>query len=455
MVGHIYKLGAAVVACALLGWINPLAAKDGVEAKPALEFLNSIGACVHIQHGQDAGKIAPLLRYVGIRNVRDAADRNYDMSGLLRLNREAGVKIVIGPGSGAIEKDLEATLEMARELHRNGALLAIEGPNEPNNFGGLTYKDKKGGRELSWLPVAEFQRDLYERVKNDDELKGYPVYGISETGAMTDNCGLQFLEIPENAGTLMEAGTRFADFVNCHNYMYHPSWTGAPHDNQVWNASDPSKACRADGLYGNHGKTWLKGFKGYDDSELESLPRVTTETGVRVRDCDGAVTEHVQGCNYMNLFLSQFKRGWDKTFIYEFIDDPDGSFGFYGSDYSTKRKSADYLHNFTTLLNDGAEAGSLKTLAYSYSTPLPPTVHDLLLQKSNGELWLIVWGECVDSEERVEVEFPSEIESVRLYDPADSTGALAGKKKSLETEMRNLKISFNVSDRPVLLKLTD
>lgn len=311
------------------------------------------------------------------------------------------------------------------------------------------------GRELSWLPVAEFQRDLYERVKNDDELKGYPVYGISETGAMTDNCGLQFLEIPENAGTLMEAGTRFADFVNCHNYMYHPSWTGAPHDNQVWNASDPSKACRADGLYGNHGKTWLKGFKGYDDSELESLPRVTTETGVRVRDCDGAVTEHVQGCNYMNLFLSQFKRGWDKTFIYEFIDDPDGSFGFYGSDYSTKRKSADYLHNFTTLLNDGAEAGSLKTLAYSYSTPLPPTVHDLLLQKSNGELWLIVWGECVDSEERVEVEFPSEIESVRLYDPADSTGALAGKKKSLETEMRNLKISFNVSDRPVLLKLTD
>ncbi len=421
------------------------------QACPAYDFLNTIGACVHIQHGQDAARIAPLLKYVGIRNVRDAADRNYDVSGLIQLNKEAGVKVVIGPGSGVVNDDLEATVEMARKLHHNGALLAIEGPNEPNNFGGLEYKNEKGGGESSWLPVAEFQRDLYERVKQDEDLKIYPVYGISETGAMTDNCGLQFLEIPKDAGTILKEGTRFADYANCHNYMYHPSWSGAPHPNQVWNASDPTAGCRADGLYCNYGRTWLKGFGGYCEAELESLPKVTTETGVRVGYCDGAVTEHVQGCNYMNLFLAQFKRGWDRTFIYEFIDDPDGSFGFYESDYVTKRKAADYLHNFTTLLSDSSRCDRLKSVAYYYTEPLPETTHDLLLQKSNGELWLVIWGECVDSVENIMVRLPRDIKSVTVYDPVEGIDALA----RFERRGKLLELPLELSDHPVLLKLMD
>ena len=95
-----------------------------VQAFHAYDFLNSIGACVHIQHGQDAEKIAPLLKYVGIKNIRDAADRNYDMSGLILLNRSADVKIVIGPGSGVVDDDLQSTIKMARELHKHVSLLA-------------------------------------------------------------------------------------------------------------------------------------------------------------------------------------------------------------------------------------------------------------------------------------------------------------------------------------------
>ena len=193
----------------------------------------------------------------------------------------------------------------------------------------------------------------------------------------------------------MDPGTEYADFANCHNYMYHPGWPGAPHDNQVWNAADPASSCRADGLYDNFGKTWLKGFAGYSEEELATLPKVTTETGVRIGDCDGAITEHIQGCNYMNLFLSQFKRGWDKTFIYEFIDDPDGAFGFYGADCSPRRKSALYLHNLTTLLDDTTRAATPVSFRYTLIPPVPATVHDLLLQKSDGDLWLIVWGENV------------------------------------------------------------
>ena len=152
---------ALFAAAVLLAAISPASGGEKRRAASAVDFLNSIGVCVHVQHGQDASRLAPLLRYAGVRNVRDAADRNYDMSGMILLHREAGVKVVMGSGSGTRDEDLEAVLRMARELHDAGALLAVEGPNEPNNFGGLTYKGVKGGGELTWMPVAEFQRDLY------------------------------------------------------------------------------------------------------------------------------------------------------------------------------------------------------------------------------------------------------------------------------------------------------
>ena len=420
----------------------------GVHAVAAHDFVNSIGACVHVQHGQDASRLAPLLKYVGIKNVRDAADRNYDMSGLLLLNREAGVKVVIGPGSGARHGDMAETLNMARTLHRAGALLAIEGPNEPNNFGGVEYEGVKGGGTDTWLPVAKFQRDLYAAVKADAELKVYPVYGVSETGAQTDNCGLQYLVIPDGAQTLMPDGTRYADFANMHNYIYHPSWTGAPHDNQVWNAADPGVDCHADGLYGNCGRTWLKKFDGYSQPELESLPRVTTETGAVVGSFDGAITEHVQGCNYLNLFLAQYKRGWDKTFIYEFIDDPDGAFGFYGIDYATKRKSADYMHNFTTLLDDPKPLRKSRALDYKFVSPLPETVHDLLIAKSDGSLWLVLWGEKVSGSEKVGVLLPGSVKKVEIFDPTEGTAPLRKLKNKA-----NRPVSVDISDHPLLLRL--
>lgn len=442
-------VAVAAVVAAVLSWMPRAEAAEpaggGRRTARAWDFLNSIGVCLHIQHGDDAARIAPLLRYTGVRNVRDAADGNYDMSGLLLVHREAGVGVVFGPGSGARDGCVESTLRAARELHEAGALVAIEGPNEPNNFGGVTYGGEAGGRELSWLPVARMQRDLYAAVKADADLRQYPVYSSSEMGAQSDNCGLQFLEIPEGAGTLMPAGTRYADYANCHNYMYHPSWPGAPHDNQVWNAADPTPECHADGLYGNFGRTWRRGFEGYAQGQLDTLPRVTTETGVRVGDCDGAVTESVQAHNYMNVYLAQFARGWAKTFIYEFIDDGDGRFGFYGSDYTTKRMAADCLHNLTTILHDEAPARRLPRFDYAIE-PQPATVHDLLLVKGDGSLWLVVWGERVEGEDTVTVRLPRRMRRIAVYDPVEGV-------EPLQRLERTDEVRLTVSDGPLIVEL--
>ncbi len=209
------------------------------------------------------------------------------------------------------------------------ALLAFEGNNEPNNWG-VTYQGEQGGgRAPSWLAVAKLQRDLYRAVKSDPVLKKYPVWSISEGGAEADNVGLQFLTIPQAPAHRCPRERKYADFANVHNYIYHPRSPGLQ-DNKTWNAADPTSACKVDGLYGNYGVTWAKHFRGYSETELLTLPRVTTETGCTI---DGPITEEIQALNLLSMYLDQFKRGWSHTAVYLLRDRTDEggnqSFGFF------------------------------------------------------------------------------------------------------------------------------
>ncbi|PZR88612.1 MAG: hypothetical protein DLM68_07175 [Hyphomicrobiales bacterium] len=121
---------------------------------------------------------------------------------------------------------------------------------------------------------------------------------------------------------------------------------------------------------------------------------VTTETGWGTGGAH-PLTEVQQGKLFLNLYLAQFKRGWRYTFIYEMRDyeggDTDGT-GIYHKD-STPKISATYIHNFTTIL---ADTISKATGSLNYSIPSESaTVHDLLMQKSDGTFYLAVWDERV------------------------------------------------------------
>jgi hypothetical protein len=435
-------------------WL-PTARAASTTAVSANDFLNSIGVCVHVQHGQDAAKMVAPLKYLGVRNVRDGADRNYDMTGLLTLHQQAGVLVAFGPGSGpsdrfivrrggATNNALTATLIAARQLAEAGALLAVEGPNEPNNFGGVTYQGGRSGvNDGTWLPVAKFQRDLYSAVQSDATLKNYPVFGSSEMGAEVDDVGLQYLTIPAGANCLMPEGTHYADFANVHNYVC-GHWKGLV-DNQPFKAATHTNVPGIDGLFGNHGNTWRKHFPGYTASQLASLPKVTTETGWKT---DNTVSgDDIQGKVFLNVFLDQYKAGWKHTFIYEMMDDPDGAFGFYKSDYSTARKSADYLHNLTRIL---ADTGPLKSPGrLDYSIPDPPvTVHNMLLQKSNGVFELAVWGEQVSGTNSVTVNLGRAHAPVKIYDP--TMGAWP-----VQTLSNARLVPLQLSDHPLIVELAE
>ncbi len=413
-----------------------------VVARRAGDFLDSLGVNSAIsRRGESLDKTIECAKYLGLRWFRSGYEGDVPIADQIELHRKAGVRFSWGLGSGG--SDLGRLFKGGRELAKAGALLAFEGPNEPNNWGVEYQGQKGGGRDAaSWKAVAALQRDLYRGVKGDPILRKYSVWGVSECGAEVDNVGLQFLTVPE--GTDVPAGTRYADAANIHNYVYHPNSPGVE-DNKTWNASDPTAACRVDGLYGEVGLTWGRHYKGYPEKELLTLPRVTTETGCTI---EGEVTEEIHGRNLMSLYLDQFKRGWSHTAVYLLRDrvDEGGNqrFGFYAPDY-TPRKAAVYLHNLTAVLAD--KGSTFKPGALAYTIPNPPaTVHDLLLQKSDGTFALVVWSERVSGTNVVTVRFGTPQAQVSIYDPtvgAEPTVRVAG--------IQELRLSL--TDHPVVIEI--
>lgn len=419
-----------------------------VSAVPAAAFLDSIGVVTTFpDRGQPLEKTVGMLRYGGFRWVRGGIEGLTEkgpttVQTYLDLHRRAGVRVSWGLGSGGT--NLKKLIATARPVAEAGALLAFEGNNEPNNWG-VTYQGEKGGgRAPSWLAVAKLQRDLYEAVRADPLLTKFPVWSVSEGGAEVDNVGLQFLTIPTGAVVLLPAGTRYADCANVHNYFYHPA-SPAPADNKTWNAADPTAACKVDGLYGNYGRTWAKHFHGYSEAELTALPRVTTETGCTI---GGPITEEVQARNQLTMYLDQFKRGWGHTAVYLLRDRGDEAgnqtFGFFKPDYSP-RKAAVYLHNLTTILADPGAVETPGRLDYTIDGR-PTTVHDLLLQRSDGTLFLVVWDERVKGSDDVIVKLARQCRSVKVYDPTVGTEPAA-------THADVESVRLTLSDHPVVLAI--
>ena len=196
----------------LLGTVAlPRVARAGATtATAATDFLNSLGAdSSNPSRGQPVDKTVAMVQYAGLRWLRGGVDDSMPMDQVIALHQATGVRFCCGVSGGA---DLKKVMDTARAVAQAGALLAFEGPNEPNNWG-FIYKHHFGGKDKTWVPVAEFQRDLYQAVKNDPVHRKYPVWSLTEGGAEVDNVGLQFLTIPPGAGTVMPAGTVYADYA--------------------------------------------------------------------------------------------------------------------------------------------------------------------------------------------------------------------------------------------------
>ena len=408
----------------------------GILAVPNATFLSSLGVNTHIDQGYSEAAYEPMFQYTGIRNARDGSGPGIAPL-LVTLHQNTGVLVDVLGWAVANE------ITTAQTLVGAGALLSVEGLNEPNNYS--FYYNGQWISPNSWVPVAQYQSSLYAQVKASPTLKNYPVFAVTEGGAEVRNVGLQFLTIPAGATTVMPAGTQYADYANVHNYVT-GIW-GVFQDNQAWNAADPTLFGMWDGLAPEFGVTWYKNYPGYSSAQLQSLPRVTTETGWGTLGA-GSLTELQQGKLLLNVYMAQFKRGWSYTFIYQMVDNQGGDsagFGLFHAD-NTPKLAATYIHNLTTILADNS---SFTPGALNYSIPSEPaTVHDLLLQKSNGTFYLAVWDErSTGIMDPVTVNLGGTHASVTVYDPTVGTTAV-------RTLSNVSSVSLTLSDHPLILAIS-
>lgn len=419
-------------------WMILASCSDSLSASVASvsanEFLSSLGVNTHVDQGISGASYIELLRFLGVRNIRDGG-RN--VSQVLLIYQRTGVRLdLICAGD-----DVRPAISLGKILHASGALLAFEGPNEPNNFT-MTYKGQTGGGSGSWVPIAQFQQALYRAVKSDPDLRQYPVFAVSEAGGESDNVGLQFLTIPAGGGASFPDGTQYADYANPHNYV--TSTRKIYINNQAWNAANPTLEGPWDGLLVEYGNTWRHHFHGYTDDELLILPRVTTETGWdSVSDIGG---ERTQGVVMVNTYLAQFKRGWRYTFIYQLRDGEggNGNQGLFNSN-STPKLAATYIHNLTTILADDKPLALPSNLNYSIMDA-PSTVHDLLIQKSDRTFELVIWDENVMGEDKVTVKFERTYPALQIYDTT-----LGAKPTKTLTDVDS--VPLNLSDHALIIEI--
>ena len=411
---------------------------NGIIAVPNTTFLSSLGVNTHIDQGYSEKAYEPTFQYTGIRNTRDGSSTGATPL-LVTLHQNTGVLVdVLGWAVNNV-------ITTAQTLAGAGALLSVEGPNEPNNYAIYYNGQWVLANNSSWVPVGQYQSSLYAQVKASPTLKNYPVFALTEGGAEVQNVGLQFLTIPAGATTVMPAGTQYADYANVHNYMT-GIW-GVFQDNQAWNAADPTLFGMWDGLATEFGVTWYKNYPGYSSAQLQSLPRVTTETGWGTLGA-GSLTELQQGKLLLNVYMAQFKRGWSYTFIYQMVDNQGGDsagFGLFHTN-NTPKLGATYIHNLTTILADNS---SFTPGALNYSNPSEPaTVHDLLLQKSNGTFYLAVWDErSTGIMDPVTVNLGGSHASVTVYDLTVGTTVV-------RTLSNVSSVGLTLSDHPLILAIS-
>ncbi len=127
-------------------------------------------------------------------------------------------------------------------------------------------------------------------------------------------------------------------------------------------------------------------------------------------------------------------------------DDPvQGYWGLFDTSYQPKT-SGTYVHNLTTILSDGGAKGTPGKLDYAIANE-PMTVHDLLLQKSDGTFALVVWNERPGGgSDDVTIDLGKSRAKVEVYDP--TTGAQA------TTTYHDVeKVMVTLSDHPMVLEL--
>lgn len=360
-----------------------------VSVANARAFVDSIGVNTHLHYADTAYANYPMvrrrLRELGVKHIRDAvvASAPYQpprLEGLARVGIKANL-IVHKPAKGYGKAFLEEQMAVLRRRARATAE-SIEGPNEYDTMG-----------DPNWVAtLRDYQHYLYRAASSHPELDELPVLGPS-------------LVSPASHVSLADVSPHL-DRGNIHPY---PGGQ-APH-------------------FSNFGRTLAEAL---DDARMNSgtKPIVATESGYHNATAGDSehppASERAAGIYIPRLLLEYFRRGVERTYLYELIDekpdpratDPEQHFGLLRTDFSPKPAYV-ALKNLIALLSDGpgTPSGSLRYRLEGETEG----VEQLLLRKRDGSFYLALWqsASVFDIERREDLHPPARAVTVTLQQPVE------------------------------------
>lgn len=370
----------------------------------ASSFLDSVGINTHWTYPDtpyvlEYEGLLEFLTASGIRHVRDRfSDRIAELGGRgISTTVIADLDGNSNGGCGTVRK----IVERIKAVNTSGDyIVAVEGPNEPDNFWPKHRKVYKGygflhGKRGFLTGAVEFQKDLYRAVKGDPETAGLPVIGFAVC-PVHDPLGVS--PNPLGEGEL----SPYADWGNIHSFPgnnpYNVPFPYAGLERYYWQSNFPS--INLDEY------PWALELYG---PPYAPKPMAATEAGYATHR--KGVSERVQAKYIPRLCCEYFRLGFKRTFIYELADEfeggtgenPEAHYGLLRLDL-TPKPAYTALKSLLRLLEDDGREFTPRSLDYELSVTGPGAyyrtdfLHHLLLQKSDGDLYFLLWHEisCED-----------------------------------------------------------
>jgi hypothetical protein len=392
---------------------QPPAATTTVQAASASEFLNSIGVACHFDYYwtayQNFPEVEALLLQSGIRNIRDGGTDPIAVSSFRALHND-GIDVTwvmdaidgVAPTSAYWTAPPHYTLPSFLEnVLGTSTISAIEISNEIDIYYGTIKWHPSDHDYLSgnykasnyWgAYIQSLVQDTSTVVHQDAALASIPLIGTSFGGTW--------------AGVPAGAFYPFVDQGAIHPYMYRGNATvtnaaaydGLPH--YFLDSTEPSVLI-------DEYPTAITNFNFPYQSGSQQKPLVATETGYYTGRARYSIDESRHAKYVPRIFAESFRHSIAKTFVYEFVDEGldggmENSFGLVRANL-TPKPAYTALQSMIALLQDSGGSFSPAELTYGFVPSQDQSytrlqyAHDLLLQKRDGDFFLLFWHEISDA----------------------------------------------------------
>ncbi len=409
------------------------------QARRATSFVDSIGVNTHVNYddtpyGDFEGLLKPSLLYLGVRHIRDGLADDDFMLNPYRDLLSYGIRV-----TGLVPYETESMEVLITMIKTQRDILeAVEGPNETDIFTQFSYR----GQGFPEGTIA-FMKDFYPAIKNDSRLRSLPV--------LQTTLAFPGFEIGDSIrADVLGDLSAYADYGNSHNYFSF--------------GEVPSSRIKDDHLPLNSritpGKPMMSSEGGYYLGEGDGY-KGTWEDGL-----SAPFSEDVHGRYMLRYVLEQYRLGYQRSFIYELLDIDESQWGLFRAD-GTPRPAAYGLRSTLKLLGEGSWDNTAKRWVVPSFTPgslnyslsgAPASVHSLLLQKSNGKFYLILWNEVKNWDSvRGKPVFPvnvsgtlkinQAVRQLRTFLPLTS-----GTAATATVDLNTLELS--IPDQPLMIEIT-